>query len=268
MVKSGPLFFSLLLFSACAGGPVSSPAASSANADASEQHFFYSMPAGNGLVFIGAAGKRSNSNDTLQFALEDAAQRVAIFYHIFGEYAIENNVGSGAFDYTYDVNKTLYYDKEGAAQYIDALQYDIDTDTVEIDNAFFIRTTYPSALPFPVNYRPKYSGKNNKPDWIDNPPLKLDGYYAGVGFSSRYSSMADTYTNSCHNAIFSIIRSINADVQNNSLLYQNTGNLFGYKTSNENIVYSYGTLNGFYVLDTWIDPQSKTIWTLAIARKE
>ena len=250
---------------ACAGMSKSMPL--NIPLEQAEPSFFYSYPGEGGLIFIGAAGRRSNPNETLRLALEDAGRRVALFNQVSGEYAMENYVGSGAFDYIYNTHTVLYYNEESALQYVDSLQYDADTDTVLIDNTFFIRTVYTSALSFPVNFRPTYSGENKKPDWIDNPPLAIDGYEVGIGFSARYASVADTYNNSRNNAIFAIIRNVNSTSQGSDLLYQNTGNLFGYKTSNENIVYSFGTLNGFYVLDTWFDPVNKTVWTLAIANK-
>jgi len=256
---------------ACAGRPALSDTtpATASNAPlalAVPPSFFPSAPAGNGLVFIGATGKRSNPKETLQFALEDAARRVAIFHEVSGEYAVENNIGSGAFDYTHNTYTSLYYDKEGSNKYVDALRFNANSDTVEIENTFFVRTIYPSTLPVPVNYRPVRS-PDQKPDWVGNPPAKIEGYEVGVGYSARHASLADTYTNSCNNAIFSIIRNVNTVSRGNNVLYNNTGGLFGYKTSSDNITYSYGILTGFYVLDTWIDPHTKTVWTLAIAKK-
>ena len=258
---------------ACAGTPAPkgaspSDSTSAAAPSAVQPSFFPSAPTGNELVFIGAAGKRSNPKETLQFALEDAARRVAIFYEVSGEYAVENNIGSGAFDYTHNTYTSLYYNKEGVQQYVNALKFNADTDTTEIENSFFIRTTYPAVMSTPVRYRPVYRGPDKKPDWVDAPPAKIGDYEVGVGYAGRHSSLVDTYTNSCNNAIFAIIRNVNTTSRSSSTLYQNTGGLFGYKTSSDNITYSYGILTGFYVLDTWIDPKTKSVWTLAIAKKE
>jgi hypothetical protein len=229
--------------------------------------FFSSFPSDGGLVFIGAAGKRSNPKETLQFALEDAARRVAVFYNVSGEYVVENSIGSGMFDYSQNTHTQLFADDEKSNQYIDALQYEANTGSMEIENTFFIRTVYRSPLPAPVNYRPNYNGAVRKPDWIDNPPDVIEGYEIGIGFSDRYSSITDTFTNSWFNAIFAIIRNINSSSQSSDVLYQNTDSLFGFKTSNDNIIYSFGALSYFYVLDTWIDPKTKSVWTLAIAKK-
>ncbi|MCL2270313.1 MAG: LPP20 family lipoprotein [Treponema sp.] len=258
---------------ACSGGPApaKAPAATPEKAPettiiSTEPSFFSSPPAQNGLVFIGAAGKRSNPKETVQAALEDAARRVSVYHEVTGEYAVEHNIGSGFFDYTHNTYTALYYDREGSNRYIDALQYDTDTDTLEMENILFVRTVYPSALPVPVTYRPTYYGPDRRPDWVDA-HLEIKGYEVGVGYSGRHSSLADTYTNSCNNAIFAIIRNVNTTSQSTSVYYQNTGSLFGYKTSNDNTLYSYGILAGFYVLDTWIDPKNKTVWTLAIVKK-
>ena len=282
--KLCPLFLLCLLFTACAGWwpalksaltggashsdttPAEASAEEAAAISSIQPTFFTPTPAGNALVFIGAAGKRSNHRETIQAALEDAARQVALFYEVTGEYAVENNVGSGAFDYTHNTYTSLYYNKEGAAQYVDALRFNADTDTTEIENAFFIRTIYPAALHAPVTYSTIYRGPDKKPDWVDNPPAKIEGYEVGIGYSSRRSSLADAYANSCNNAIFAIIRNVNTVSRSKDILYED-GGLFGYKTSSDNITYSYGVLTGFYVLDTWIDPQAKTVWTLAIAKK-
>ena len=269
--KLWPLFLSCLFCMACAGTPAPkgaspSDSTSAAAPSAVQPSFFPSAPTGNELVFIGAAGKRSNPKETLQFALEDAARRVAIFYEVSGEYAVENNIGSGAFDYTHNTYTSLYYNQEGAKRYVDSLEFNAGTDTLEIENTFFVRTIFPAALPVPVKYRPVYRGRDQKPDWVENPPAKIEGYEVGVGYSARHSLLADAYTNSCNNAIFAIIRNVNTVSRSNNVLY-NSGGLFGYKTSSDNITYSYGFLTGFYVLDTWIDPHAKTVWTLAIAKK-
>lgn len=261
-----PLFLPLFLFTTCAGFPFFSQMPPPLLQFDGEP-FFSSMPLDGSLVFIGASGKRSDPKETVKLALEDAALRVAMFYQVYGEYALENFTGSGAFDFTYNTHTVLRTDVEGSKQYVEVLQFNADTDTFEYENTFFIRATYPVSLPSPVNYRPAYRGADRKPDWIENPPHEIDGYEAVVSFSARYSSMAVAYNNSRNNAVFAIIRNNNTVSQANNLLYQETSSIFGYKTANNDVTYSYGTLYGFYVLDSWINPADKTVWTLAIAKK-
>jgi hypothetical protein len=262
--KNCPLFLSVFLILACAGF---APPAGTTTVSNIPELFLSSFPAESGLVFIGAAGKRSNPKETVQFAMEDAARRVALFHKVSGEYAVENYIGSGTFDYANNTYTSMKYDEEGSKQYVDALQFNADTDTIEIENTLFVRTVYPAALPVPVKYRPSYNRTDHKPDWVDNPISEIEGYEAGVGYSGRYSSLTDTFTHSYQNAIFAIIRNINSTSRNTEILYHNTGDFFGYWTSSDNVTYSYGTLNGFYILDTWLDPKTKSVWTLAIAGK-
>jgi hypothetical protein len=260
------LFFLLFsLFAACRGGPAGRVANTDEIAEPG-QPLLLSLPAGSGLVFIGISGRRSNPKETIELALEDAARRVAIFHGVSGEFAIENKIGSGAFDYINNVYTSLAYDEEGYKRYVEALHYDEDGDSLKTENALILRTSFQSALPEPVSYFPVYSGKNRKPEWVDNPPLQIGSYEVGIGFAGRHSSLADTFIVSYNNAIFSIIRNINALYRSQGVNYQGPG-AFDYKTADENIVYASASLNYFYVLDTWIDPKNKSVWTLAIAKK-
>jgi hypothetical protein len=264
MTKKVSLFslFSLFLFiMACASTPAPQEAAPAANTGS----FFLSVPSGNQLVFLGIAGRRSNPKLTLQYAQEDAARRVAAFYGVSGEYAVQNNIGSGSFDYTFNTYTQLNF--ETGEQYVDALEFDADTDSMEMENTLILRTTYPASLSVPVTYRPTYSSIDQKPDWVENPPLEIRGYEVGVGYSGRHSTLANTCANSYNNAIFAIIRNVNTATRSSDTIYHSTSGLFGYKISNDNATYSYGTLDGFYVLDMWINPKDKTVWTLAIAKK-
>ena len=228
--------------------------------------FFSSLPNEKGLVFIGSTGKRSNQKEALLLALEDAARQVAVFQRVSGEFIVVNNIGSGAFDYEHETFTSIHYDAEGSIKFIEQLQFNIDKDTLETENTFFVRTTFSSALPSPLSYKPAHSD-TRKPEWVKPPPLDINGYEVGIGYSGRYSSLSDTYNNSRRNAIFDIIRKINSVSKSSSLLYQNTSSLFGYKTMNNNTIQSYGTLTGFYVLDTWLDPETKAVWSLAVAVK-
>ena len=235
--------------------------------DAVASSFFLSTPTEDGIVFIGVVGKRRDPKETLQLALEEAARRVAVFYKVQGEYLSEINIGSGAFDYTNNTQTMLRYDEEGSRQYVDALRHNPDTDAIEIDNTLIIRTTYPSSLPAPVSFRPTYARGNGKPDWVDNPPLQIEGYEVGIGYAGRHSTISAACTVSYNNAIFSIVRNVGTRSRSSDLLYQATDSLFAYKTLNENMIHAQASLENFYVLDMWIDPQTKVVWTLAIAKK-
>lgn len=263
--KIGIVFLLSVLFTTCAGLnlPFSFLNNQQEETPSAETPFLSSFPERGSLVFIGAAGRRSNSDETLFLALLNAAERVEMFKRVSGEYAIENYVGSGAFDYTYNTATSLTYNKEGASQYIDSLKYDPETDTMLYENTLFVRTVYSASLSSPVNYKPVYKGQDKKPTWIESLP-EIDGYEVVVGVSRR-SLLSEAYNYSRDNAIFSAISIKNTQVQHAHSDYYTTEHVYGYKVDDKNITYSYGTLTGFYVLDTWVDPKDKTVWTLAIA---
>jgi hypothetical protein len=250
-------FFSIIL-AGCASVP-------SAQVKPSNEPFLSSLPAQGELVFIGAIGKHSNPKETVQLALEDAARRVAAFYYqVSGGYSSETTIGSGAFDYTHEIKTELSAGEESAGQYVGQLKFNSDTDALEIEGTFIIRTTYTASLPAPVSYHPVYSGEDKRPDWVDAQPIKIGDYIIGVGTAGRHSSLSDAISASYKNAIFSIIRNITVDSGGSALLYQGTGFL-DYKTENQSSISASGKLNNFYVLDTWINPKDKNVWTLAIA---
>jgi hypothetical protein len=257
-----PLFF--LFFAACGGAPEFISDAGALFEAHTEDPFLLTLPGSSGLVFIGVAGRRSNPNETMQYALEDAARRAALFYGVSGECIINNEAGSGAFDYSYSNNSAVYYDEEGAIQYLEALEFDPDTDAMEMENALFIRASYRAALPGPVEYRPNYAGPGRKPDWVDQEP-RIPGYEVGIGYAGRYSSIADACTASWKNAVFSIVRNISTSAKAGGLNYQGPG-FFDYNTSDSKTIYAAAELENFYILDIWIDPQTKAVWTLGIAK--
>jgi hypothetical protein len=259
------LFFLLLSVARCTGLPVSRPDVS-AGTSPPPLSFFLSLPSEGGLVFIGVAAKRADPDETLRLALEDAARRVAVFHKVSGEFAVEGHDDPGIFNYINNTYMTLHYDREGYGRHLESLLFNAGMDTLEMENTLIVRTVFPAALTVPVRYRPVYDA-DQKPSWVDTPSLEIEGYTVGVGFSDRYSSMADTYTNSYHNAIFAIIGNTATLSRSNTTLYEDNGSLFGYEASVYDVTYSYGTLTGFYVLDTWFDPKTKTVWTLAIAEK-
>jgi hypothetical protein len=262
--KIGSLLFILLM--ACASDPNTSGNSSSASIDPS---FLLSVPTGNGLVFLGVAGKRSSRKETLEYALEDAARRVSIFNGVTAEYIYADRNDSTLLGNNQWIHAALEYDREGAEQYIEILKFDPDkrSDILEIENAVIIRTLYPVSLSNPIFYVPTYNGKEKRPNWVDAPPASIGGYNVGVGYSGRYSSTAETWKKSFDEAIFSLVRSLDASSKSEESNIINTSSMFGYSRITEDFTYSLRALAEFYVLDAWMDPQTKAVWTLAIARK-
>jgi len=251
---------------ACASDPNTSGNSSNASADPS---FLLSTPTGNGLVFWGVAGKRTSRKETLKYALEDAARRVSIFNMVTAEFVYANRDDSTLLGNNQWIHAALEYDKEGAERYIDILKFDPDkkSDIIEVGNAVIIRTVYPGSLSSPVFYLPTYNGIEKKPNWVNAPPVSIGGYNVGIGYSDRYSSTAETWKKSFDDAIFSLVRGIDASSRSEETSIINTSSMFGYSRTTEDFTYSIRTLAEFYVLDVWMDPKTKAVWTLAIARK-
>jgi len=254
------------LLMACASDPNTSGNSSSPSVDIS---FLLSTPNGNELVFLGVAGKRSSRKETLKYALEDAARRVSIFNRVRAEFVYANRNDSTLMGNNQWTHAALEYDKERAERYIETLNFDPDkkSDIIEVENAVIIRTTYPVSLSSPIFYVPTYYGIEKRPNWVNAPPASIGGYNVGIGYSDKYSSTAETWKKSFDDAIFSIVRSMDASSKSEESNVINTSSMFGYSRTTEEFTYSLRTLAEFYVLDVWMDPKTKAVWTLAIARK-
>jgi hypothetical protein len=228
-----------------------------------ETNFWNSMPS-NGLIFIGGAGVRSNRDESIMLALEDSARKISIFNTVEGQFVSYNKTGSGFFDYTSDTQTSLLFDEDYRG-FTENLEYDPDTDIIQIDNTIFVRAHFngPGAVQIPYQLPSETEGA--KPGWVDNPPKELFGYHVGVGFAGHRASLRDTVNASFDAAIFSIIRAFSSEVSAGALNYQGSG-VFDYRSANDTTIRARGVLSGFYVLDTWLDPSNKAVWTLAIAR--
>ncbi|MFP3042894.1 hypothetical protein LQZ19_13835 [Treponema primitia] len=265
------IFFSLVVLS-CASLPSksSSPAVNPAkkgavqNSETAESRFWHSLPARDGLVFIGSAGVRSNRDDSIKLALQDIARKVSIFSSVEGEFVAHHKTGSGFFDFTADTKTSLAFNEDYQG-YVESLDFDPDTDVIQYENSIFVRARYNGSGSIPINYE-LFNGTNgSKPSWIDNPPKEISGYTVGVGFASRRAVHRDTVNASFEAAIFSVIKEISSQITGGDVNYQGNGT-FDYRTTNENTITARGVLNNFYVLDTWIDKSNKAVWTLAVAR--
>jgi hypothetical protein len=233
--------------------------------DTAGSRFWTSMPSGD-LVFIGGAGLRSNRDESIQLALLDIARKVSIFNSVEGQFTTYNKIGSSFFDYTMDTTSSLRFNEDYQG-FAENLEYDPDTDIIQIENTIFVRARFKAPDPIAIPYRITAEYGSSRPLWIDNPPAEISGYRVGVGFAGRRAYHRDTVNASFEAAIFSIIKEISSQVSAGALNYQGSG-VFDYRTTNDNMIIARGVLHSFYVLDTWIDPSNMTVWTLAIARTD
>ncbi|MDR3114818.1 MAG: hypothetical protein LBU25_04795 [Treponema sp.] len=254
------LVCSVLLFS-CAGSP---------NPQGSvplDQDFLNFSPVEeekNELIFIGVAGVRMNRQEAIDLALEDAARRVAFFQRVSGEVLHRVEIGTGFLDYRSEHEATLHYDNEGYGNYREALEFDPEQDVWIEHQAVFVRTRYRASQSLPIKHR--YAAKTERPQWVDNPPKRISGFWVGVGFAGPRLYHKDTVIASYENAVFSIIESISNTVTSKVESVQDSRGAFSsFSAVNSNEVKASGTLGSFYVLETWTDPLNKAVWTLAIA---
>jgi hypothetical protein len=228
--------------------------------------FWTTLPAQGELVFVGAAGIRSKAEESLQLALEDAARKVSFFNGVEGSFITRTRVGAGALDYQSGAGGSLVFDQNYTG-YVDSFNFDEEKDVLRTETAFFVRVRYPGSVPASISYPiPRRKG-NEKPRWVDDPPLEISGYEVGLGYAGRRSTHKDTVIASYENAVFAIIRNVSAASGGGNVLYQGSG-AFDYSTSNRDEINAQGSLSSFYVLDTWTDPAVMAVWTLAVARKK
>jgi hypothetical protein len=254
------LFFSFV-FSACASLPSSPPPESAGSAPV---YFWNSLPAGE-LVFIGGAGLRSDREESLNLALQDIARKVSIFNAVEGEFVSYNKTGSSFFDYASSAQSSLFFDEDYLG-FVENLDYDPDADVMQMGSSIFVRARFrgPDTVQIPRRI-PLSTGGNARPGWVDNPPAEISGRPVGIGYAGRRSLHRDTVNASFEAAIFSIIRGMSSQVSAGALNYQGTGS-FDYRSANDTTISARGKLEGFYVLEIWIDPSNMSVWTLAIAR--
>jgi len=209
----------------------------------------------NVLIFIGSARKHLRLSDSINAALLDAARKVAFFHSVSGQ--IVTHESSGALVGNTFISKFELKDPGDYTQYLNKLEYDDKTDVFESDNAVFVRVGYRSDAKINISY--KYVNNNEKPPWVDNAPSKIGSYLTAVGFSEPRLYHNDTIVASYENAIISLMESACTKIK---IIESET------KKSNNmsSLVVTAGTLTGFFVLDTWTDPTTKSVWTLAIAK--
>jgi hypothetical protein len=137
---------------------------------------------------------------------------------------------------------------------------------MEENGTIFVRTRYVPEIPFNIHYAA--SQGNTKPSWIDQPPGEISDYITGIGYANPRSYYRDTITASYEAAIYAIIQNVSAAVISTFANSKDTLETFSsMEASTSNTVSASAALKGFYVLETWFDPASRGIWTLAIVRE-
>jgi hypothetical protein len=189
-----------------------------------------------------------------------------MYHFLEARYESRVDTGSGFLEYRADTVSSLDYDKD-YLKYAEDLVYDEDRDILGWENSLFIRARYPrTGGETPPAGISAGIPLNGPPAWVNTLPEGTPGYVYGVGFAGRRIYHRDTVNASCEAAAFSLIRNLSGQVTGSTAEVWKDG-AFGYSGAAGASVSSALGLEGFYVLEIWIDPASKAVWTLALARK-
>jgi hypothetical protein len=214
----------------------------------------------NGLLFPGVSGGHYVSrNRAVELALRDAARRLS-FYHSVEAFIQFDETYSRQFQGTRIDNARGLVHDEDYEKYVAALEFDPEQDVYEDRDVLFIRAGYTGPDAPAVDYIPSLWDSTKKPSWIKNPPSRIDGYPAAVGFAGPRFSYKDTVTASYEDAVFTLVQ--------NYFYALAAGQTDAGRTFDDfSVSYASGVVKGFYALETWTDSVTGGIWTLAVARE-
>jgi hypothetical protein len=209
----------------------------------------------NKLTVIGVSNPMSRRDSEIAAAKEDAARKVAMFYGINISMEITNRTGSSFFDYMHDPNFELTYDTNPEL-FIDQLTFDPQNDVLITEEAVFVRFQHDTTV-MNIGYRARMI--NGRPSWTRNQDLpEFDGYITAVGFAQNQRRLKDTVSKSTEDAAARIIEELSTTVNTRETI-TGQGSSSSIQTKSE------GRLINFMVIDFWIEPETRYVYTLAIA---
>jgi hypothetical protein len=213
-------------------------------------------------VFIGVASARylPNGRDrAVELALRGAARQAAFFHGV--EAVIKTTE-------TYDpqlrvtrINETreLVYDTD-YEKHLPLLAFDAERDVREEHGALFVRAAFTGATggnPFAAVPVTRTAAK---PSWVEDPPAEYNGFPCATGVSGPRLSYHDAVTASYEDAVFALVKNSLAQVYA-------SGQMTEHAMLDASVTLVRGAVKGFYILETWRDPESGAAWTLAVARE-
>jgi hypothetical protein len=260
-----------LIFSSCVllkNGPVvqsgshRGEVSASSRSSAGSSSFWATTPENGSLVFVGGAASRTNKEEAIRYALLDAARKVSLYLGFYGKSVFVLDVGAGHLDFNTDSELELFYDPD-YEKYIEEFEFDLDTDVLVLENSVFVRVRWPAPVLLDTNFVSRWS--SNQPDWSLNPPETIDGYLAAVGrsgsHSRTYSAVIASYEKAIASLLYNKYSSIDAEAASVEV-----GSSTMAATSNKEV--ARGDIVQFYILEVWIDPADRSVWTLAIAKND
>jgi hypothetical protein len=218
--------------------------------------YWVTRPSTSAITLIGIAGRRANRAEAVREALADAARKAALYHGLHAESAAVLNQGSGTLDYFsgFDYRITP---ANGYEAYIDALDYDEETDVLEKNGVVMVRTRYAAAVAVP-SYTTAL--ENGVPGWTKRYPAGIPGFLVGVGHAANKGSPQRTYQASYETAIASLLSQLSARVDSEVV------DVDGARMT-QNITRSEGDLTGVMILEAWLDKRTSAVWTLVVARQ-
>lgn len=214
----------------------------------------------NGLLtIIGVSNPQLKRETEIENAREDAARKAAMFHGIQGSVRTVSRTGSGFLDHAFDSSVDLIYDPN-LERYLDMLKFEPDKDVFRIDGAVFIKVQYQAPGLGNISYTSAKT-TDGRPAWISNVNLpRIEGYTTVVGMARNQFRLKDTITKSSEDAVARLIERTSSHVTTSET------DIAGYGASSVISTQSAGSLLNFHVLEFWIDPESKSVWTLAVAK--
>jgi hypothetical protein len=257
MLKRVAVVCSVLCLCACVSGP-GETGASSAPFKKTDPNHWITPPTPNELVIVGVSGRMSKRDTEIQNAREDAARKISMYYGVYAEVENSQHTGAGFFEVSVDTTVNIEYDQQ-IEQYLDKLVFDPKRDVFSRNNAVYVRFTYPASFPGDINYQSD-KNPNGSPKWTTSPPHEINGFPASVGFVRRQERLRDAVIKSYEAAAASFVSNVSSSITSSDISTFSQGNTSFVRQQSK------GKLTSFLVLETWIDPVSEAVWTLAVAR--
>ncbi|MDR2783587.1 MAG: hypothetical protein LBB48_07110 [Treponema sp.] len=227
-----------------------------------EKAFWNTSTSEGDLIIVGVGGIQMYDAGSVQKALEDAARKVALFTGLRGAAVYYENIGASFWHYSV-ANATKFDYNEDYLGYIEELRYDPDRDVIINERGAFVRVRYKLPDPFHAVH-PSSGDETKKPDWVVNPPLSIAGFIAGVGYARPQMYPSATYVASYEAAIANLVSKGSNSITATNMQVEGEG--YNYEDIRESTVIASAVINGFYILQVWVDPADGGVYTLAIAQ--
>ena len=219
-----------------------------------------SLPADGLLTIIGISNRRLRRDEEIESAKDDAARKALLYQGLKGKMRIVDISKPGPNGAYFNTETSLEPLSAGDLPAIrEALRFDPDQDVFRTGSAVFVRFTCPAPGAERPDYRPAVV-VSGQPEWTRRSP-RIAGYNTAVGFAGKRRYIRETVSKSYENAAAELIAARSIHMETIDLDDTRRG-AASYITGTAE-----GELQGFVVLEMWIDPKTGAVWTLAAARK-